>query len=264
MPPSKQSTKTQIQSPKKDGPVIYLVTFRGQYLNGNTEGGRSGFVNYETTVRMSEAMVDFNSQSIFAGVLAPTIMPQRYPDYRSLSTFEVVKTVREDGAPITNIKQLNRAELESLVVREKLPINLAIFKDSEDLRQAILNCAKDKTKFLQQQKAQAPKLIERDKFVNEALALNPAPTLDGKEDTAAQVNSEPTLDEILKTKDALDKKAKAAKAIDPNLDPYDTPDTDKTLGSYKGGRELMTDVLSKDEFPDGRHSIDGAPVDVGF
>lgn len=262
MPPAKTTPATKA-TPKKPS-NIYLVTFRGQYLNGNTEGGRSGFVNYQTTVKMTEEMVEFNAQSIFAGVLASTIMPQRYEDFRSLVTFNVVKTVREDGQPITNIKLLNRAELEDLIRRERMAVNVALYKDDEDLRQAILNYAKDKPKFLKLQQGLAPQLIERDKFAGEALALN-APELEqqDKNDVNKTVTNQPTLAEVVATKEKLDKKAKE-KAIDRSLAAYDTPDTNKAKTDFVAGDQLMTDVLSQDEFPDGRHTIDGEPVNVGF
>lgn len=254
-----------IQSPPKKQSDIYLVTFRGEYLSGNTEGGRSGFVAYETTVKMTKDMVEFNAQSIFAGVLAQTIMPKRFSDFRHLSTFNVVKTVREDGEEITNIKLLNRGELADLVERSKLPINLALYKDDEDLRQAILSCAKDKKKFLELQKQNAPKLIERDKYVAEALALNTDDELNG-EDAAKTVNNAPSLKDVLDTKEQLDKKARdAARELNKELDPYDTPDTDENKKSYSGGQKLMTDKLDQDTFPDGRHMVDGKEQDLaGF
>jgi len=255
------ATPTLANPPKKSN--IHLVTFRGQYLNGDTSGGRSGFANYETTVRMTQEMVEFNAQSIFLAVLAPVIMPQRYEDYRSLSTYHVVRTVREDGQPITNIKLLNRAELDDLVRREGLPINLAIYKDDEDLRQAILTCAKDPQTFKQVQSKLAPKLIERDMYVSEALALNAIENEGNTEDVNKVVVNRPSLDDVLETKEQLEKKAKKRKA-DAALAPYDTPDTDKSKKDYKGGSELMTDKLDTDEFPDGRHTIDGEPVNVGF
>lgn len=259
-----ETAPTPIQSPPKQQSNLYLVTFRGQYLNGNTDAGRSGFVNYETTVKMTEQMVEFNAQSIFAAVLAPVVMPQRYDDFRHLSTFHVVKTVREDGKQISNIKLLCRAELEDLVRREKLPVNLAVYKDDEDLRQAILLCGSDKVKFLKLQKLQAPKLIERDKYVSEALSLNAPELTDPKNDVSRTINSQPSLQDVLETKRALDKKAKEQKAIDKTLDPYDTPDVNKADNEYKGGQALMKDVLDQDEFPDGRHQVDGENVDVGF
>lgn len=263
MPPAPKTQPKPIEAPKKQGPPLYLVTFRGQYLNGNTEGGRSGFVNYETTVMMEEDMVEFNAQSIFAGVLAPIIMPQRFPDYRSLSTFNVVKTVREDGKPITNIKLLNRAELENLITREKLPINRGIYKDDEDLRQAILECAKDRQRFLHSQKKKEPSLIERDKFTSRALALNTITSTDDKEDANKTVNNQPTLDQVLDAERIAKEREKLRKQ-NKDLPAYDTPDIDKDHKAYSGGAQIMTDKLDQDEFPDGRHTVDGEPVNIGF
>lgn len=254
-------SKTQAPPALKSN--IHLVTFRGQYLNGDTSGGRSGFANYEITVRMTQEMVEFNAQSIFVAVLAPVLMPQRYEDYRSLSTYHVVRTVREDGQPITNIELLNRAELDDLVRREGLPINLALYKDDADLRQAILACAKDPKMFKQVQSKLAPKMIERDVYVSEALALNAIENEGNAEDVNKIIVNRPSLTAVLETKEQLEKKAKKRKT-DATLDPYDTPDIDKSKNEYKGGNELMTDKLSTDEFPDGRHTIDGEPINVGF
>lgn len=257
MPPAKTQTKQPtIKSTPKQQQPIYRVTFRGQYINGNTEAGKSGFVNYETTVRMEEDAANYNAQSIFAAQIAPIIMPRRFPDYRGLYTFEVIQVEREDGEPITNIFLLNFAELEALIIREKLPIHVALYKDQASLRDAILEYAKDKVSFLKGQQGQFGRLTERDQYLASSLALN----LDDEQLHDTPVLHTPSLDEVIKTKEVNDKRAKEkAKQINKNLPRYTDNDTDAQK-EYDGGERLVTDKLDNDEFPDGRHTIDGKPV----
>jgi hypothetical protein len=156
--------------------VIYFITFIGVYFNAKTPGENA--CNYEIEVPISheqlmrtytiripidpknkndlpykeKKIIADSPLSLFRRDYAPIVMPQKYPDYQALQTFEI-KSVRSTHPEMLkeNIALMNFQSLVNYIEERELEIEPALYDDAGSLRYAIQQYKTDREGFLSMQ-----------------------------------------------------------------------------------------------------------------
>jgi ribosomal protein S24E len=153
--------------------IIYFITFIGIYFNAKTPGENA--CNYEIEVPISheqlmrtytvripvsptnkndlpykeKKIIADSPLSLFRRDYAPIVMPNKYPDYQALQTFEI-KSVRSTHPEMLkeNIALMNFQKLTEYIGERELEIEPALYDDAGSLRAAIQQYKTDKEGFL--------------------------------------------------------------------------------------------------------------------
>lgn len=175
--------------------VIYFVTYSGIYYNAKTPGENA--CNYEIEIPISHEqllrtyaikipieakkgekpwkekwIIADSPLSLFRRDYAPIVMPEKYPDFQALATFEI-KAVRSTHPQMLkeNIALMNFQGLVDYIEERDLEIEPGLYDDPGSLRDAIKRYKHDREGFLttqeQTQKRKGKKVVQ----VNIAKAL---------------------------------------------------------------------------------------------
>jgi hypothetical protein len=153
--------------------IIYFITFIGVYFNAKTPGENA--CNYEIEVPISheqlmrtysikipidpknkndlpykeKKIIADSPLSLFRRDYAPIVMPQKYPDYQALQTFEI-KSVRSTHPDMLkeNIALMNFQSLVNYIEERELEIETGLYDDTGSLRNAIQQYKTDREGFL--------------------------------------------------------------------------------------------------------------------
>lgn len=168
---NKTKTRRELALSKAER-AVYHIVIQGQYHC--TEQGRAITKPYSVTVKMTGKHVAAGALSLFKNDVAPTVMPARYPDYQGLYTHEIVGHTVPEAPELEgqNLVLLNRTELLAFIEDEDLPIQPELFaKDTDQLRQAVMDCLENEDAFLKAQAMFAES--GRNGFKSELADLNP-------------------------------------------------------------------------------------------
>lgn len=245
---------------KNESDTVYKMSFSGSYFSNdnNAVGGTKAFG--PITIRMNERMVKEGPLSVFKNEIVPRRFPTIFTDFVEIATYKLNRTDTEDGSPIKNINLMNRAELEALIKNEEdVMIDIALYKNAEELRQALFDFIEDESGFLYNQSIRRTKISATAKLVPDILELNPDLVEDTKliaTDDDVVHNEIPSLADILVTKKKIEleearAEAKAAMARDINTTGVDI-NTAKNV-QVRGA----VDTISQDTFPDGKPTYAG-------
>lgn len=165
--------------------VIYQLRLVGLYFAAAPEGTK--YCPFDIKVRMDSSMTeDDMAIAVFKRLIAPTLMKRKYPDYLGLAECTIAESMREDGKPIDNIFLMTRKQLEEYIEDEpKLDdIDVDLYEDDPSLRQAVVDCRKDRDAFVKMQDITRSRKGEKLSLKNAAMRLNdswakdaPAPTI---------------------------------------------------------------------------------------
>lgn len=168
---------------------IYRLRLVGLYFGASTDGTK--YCPFDVTVRLDNTMTeDEMAIAVFKRLLAPTLMKRKYPDYLGLAECIIAESEREDGKPIDNIFLMTRRQLEAFIEDDdKLDvIDVDLYEDDPALRQAVVDCRKDRESFIKMQEIATARRGGKISMKNAAMRLNeawdedaPAPTIDPAE-----------------------------------------------------------------------------------
>lgn len=159
---------------KKTKEKVYDVTIAGEY-HAATEKGNE-LRPYEITVAMNQEHKDNGFLSVFKNLVAPRAMKQKYPDYNgSLHTHRLISAVdRDDPNGIPDDPSLmNMAQLFAFIEKNDLPVDADLYKDEDDLKQAVIECLQDEDGFEQAQNKRREVRGESVKLQKSLADLNP-------------------------------------------------------------------------------------------
>lgn len=130
---------------------IYEVTIAGQYYGFN--GGKKSISNYEVTVKLDGNAKELGFLSVARNKILPRALQARYPDYKRFRTHHIMNVVdlTNNGAPVKEIGLMNRKQICAWVTSRKLPIELDLYPEVSDLRQAVKAFRDNKELFLKNQ-----------------------------------------------------------------------------------------------------------------
>jgi len=159
---------------KKPKSTIYAVTIAGEYFAAVTNGNE--LRPYEVTVNMSEAHKQAGFLSTFKNLVAARVMPIQYPNYggglashRIISVFD---TANPD-AIINDPTLMTLPQLVAFIEKNGLPVTLALYKDEDDLKQAVVDCLEDEETFIEAQDKRQDLRGADIALANELAELNP-------------------------------------------------------------------------------------------
>lgn len=96
---------------------------------------------YKVMVTMPDRQVEKGAMHQFLRNYAPRLMPALYPDFQNLFTFDIVEaTCSNPDKEANNIQVMSREALANYVTELELPIDLELYVESAELRQAIVEC----------------------------------------------------------------------------------------------------------------------------
>lgn len=130
----------------------YEITFEGDYFAA-AKGGLE-LRPYNVTLTMNEEHRQAGFLSVFKNVAAPALMRKKYPDYAdALATHRVVaiKDLAQPDLVIDDPKLMTFAEVIAFVSKNALPVNLTLYKDEDELKQAVVECLEDEDAFVEAQ-----------------------------------------------------------------------------------------------------------------
>lgn len=143
---------SQYQAVKGD---VFSVTIEGEYYahrNGNKTTGR-----YEVTLKMDETAKRMGFLSVARNKLLPRALKAKYPDYKRFRTHYITRVVNEtqNGAPVMEIALMNRKQLVSYIQKKKFKIQVDLYPEVSDLRQAIRSYRDNREMFDKMQEKRA-------------------------------------------------------------------------------------------------------------
>lgn len=160
----------KVKKKQADQQTIYRVTIKG--LAKVSIGKDVALEPYEVTVRMNEAMIQNGPLSSWRNYLAPKLLPKIIPHFQRVRTQEIIDAVREDGEPIDNINVMSFSQLAEYVDLAELPVNVDIYNDAGELRDAIKQCQENEEAFTMSQKRLALRRGPEVQFQQSAEELN--------------------------------------------------------------------------------------------
>lgn len=149
MPKTKTRRKPKIAN-------VYEVTLHGiYYKEGGGSEGKAGFENYEITIKMNDKHKDAGFVSVFKNHVAGKLMPLHVKGYLGLYTHNLksVKNLTNPDAVNNDPTIMSLQELAGYVEYHELPIELGLYREREDLMQAVLDCEEDEDAFLKNQES---------------------------------------------------------------------------------------------------------------
>lgn len=117
---------------------VYAVTIRGRYYS--VAGPHvTEEQEYEETFNIDDETILMNGvRSTFVKYFATTeYMTAKYPKFVGFATFHIKDCEAHDGEPIDNIELMNRDMLDEYIEEEELDINVNLYEEAEELRNAI-------------------------------------------------------------------------------------------------------------------------------
>ena len=118
---------------------MWTLTIAGFY--GGKANGQYAEKPYKVVITMPDKQVVKGALSQFVKNYAPHLMPKLFYDYQNLFTFEIVDAIcNNEEKQAYNITVMSRASLIDFINDNELPIDLELYVDSADLRQAISEC----------------------------------------------------------------------------------------------------------------------------
>lgn len=240
-------------------PVIYVVDFFGSYYT--QEGTRDTVKNFELkNVKLNERMVNAGPLSCLKNEIAPTVMPRLYPDFKGLRKYHLGDAKRQDGQPITNIHLMNYAMIKALIKKDNLPIDISLYKNVEQLKQAVLDLVHDQLGFLRIQSERKKTMDPTAMLAAGIRELNPE--LFGENiDVGNQIidpATVPSIYAVLQTKAQIEmQELRDAVLVDTNTTGY-AGVTDPRMNEQQV--RGMIDQPGGDSFPDGVPTEGGRPI----
>lgn len=127
---------------------IYSVTIKGRYYA--VAGPHvTEELEYEETFNIDDETIALNGvRSTFVKYFATAeYMTAKYPKFVGFATFHIKNSEAQDGEPITNIELMNREMLDEFIEEEELDIDINLYEEAEELRNAIRLCESDPTGY---------------------------------------------------------------------------------------------------------------------
>lgn len=133
---------------KKTKEKVYGVRIAGDY-HAATEKGNE-LKPYDITVAMNDEHKSAGFLSVFKNLVAPRAMRQEYPDYADhLHTHRIISVVDRDDPDAfpddPNLMTLN--QLYAFIEKNDLPVEPDLYKDEDELKQAVIECLQDEDTF---------------------------------------------------------------------------------------------------------------------
>lgn len=165
---------------------IYEVTIAGQYYGFN--GGKKSISNYEVTVKLDGNAKELGFLSVARNKILPRALQARYPDYKRFRTHHIMNVVdlTNNGAPVKEIGLMNRKQICAWVTSRKLPIELDLYPEVSDLRQAVKAFRDNKELFLKNQATRQERYGPELKTMRAIDELNP--DLDKQNSTSSEIS----------------------------------------------------------------------------
>lgn len=221
---------------KKPKPTVYEVTIAGEYFAAVTNGNE--LRAYQVTVKMSQAHKEAGFLSTFKNLVADRVMRTQYPDYGGgLASHRIVSVfdTANPDAIINDPTLMTLPQLIAFIEKNGLPVTLALYKDEDDLKQAVVDCLDDEETFVEAQDKRQNLRGADIALANELAELNPGMNTLSATPTSAVADSKKV--DITKVPDATE--------VDTPVKP--TPakeDTDRvTIDNTKGKSTTVQDDL---------------------
>lgn len=247
--------------------VVYLITFSGAYHTLDSSSERIKTFD-PITLKMTQRMAMEGPLSVFKNEFAPVVFPKMYSDFKMLYKYRVDSTVREDGQPVTDLNLMNRGEITSVIVRENLPINVALYKNADALREALIRYIEDETGFAREQHFKTQTLNKTARIAASFQDLNPDVfgIVQKAQDAELQnkIVNQPGLYDVLATKNAVDAIAAQEGLIVSEVNTTGIPSNQ--IGLMAGGvvptqqPRGYIENAALDQFPDGVPKQGGKPI----
>jgi hypothetical protein len=206
-------TPTQPKKKQQIDDTVYTITFGGVYL-ARGSGSTDSLIEkpYKITAKMTHAHVNqHGAKSTFKRFIAPKLMPLKYPDYSSLSTYHIIESSCDKPDLLAaNVNVLSREGLISYIESEQLPVNVHLYDDTDALRQAIIQCNAEPEVYEKNQAALEAKQGPHLKVKDDVLRLNEDFDLDADGEISDDIKAlaekdAQTPNQKLKEKDKEDK-----------------------------------------------------------
>jgi hypothetical protein len=168
---------------------VYEVTIEGEY-HAHTKDGNV-LKPYSVSIKLGEEHKQAGFLSVFKNLVAGKVMKQKYPDYADgLYTHRLVKVVDlSDPESIPKDPSLmNLAQLTAFIQHNELPVQIGLYKDEDELRQAVIECLEDEEVFTQNQEKRKEVRGRDLELTNSLNELNPEFGL-GLSTTAAEAEA---------------------------------------------------------------------------
>lgn len=152
--------------------TVYTIKFGGNYFANDVDGLTQKA--YTLTVKMKHEHVNKEgAKSVFKNVIAPKLMPQKYPDYVSLATYHILASECDRPELLEgNLKLLTTDGLLSYIENEELDINVHLYDNEDDLRNAIISYQEDPDMYQKAEEILAAKLGKKLELKGDVLSLN--------------------------------------------------------------------------------------------
>lgn len=133
---------------KTAGANIYEVTVEGHFVCN--KGTKVELEPYRETARCNDRHRDAGFLSVFKNHILPEVLPKKHPGYTGLYTHNLVSVVNltNPNAAINDPDLMSLEELVGFVKSADLPLELGLYQDAADLRQAIKDYYEDPEAFL--------------------------------------------------------------------------------------------------------------------
>lgn len=162
----------------------YSVEMSGLYFAHSDKG--SELKKYVEQFNIDDEIIkETGVKSSFARFWAPEYMPDKYPDYIALSTFFVTNCSADDGEPVTNIELMNHVMILEHIDEEGYDIDVELYFDDDELREAIRTIEDDPTGFASQQDLLSKRRGQTVNVKSAMMRLNPPKTADKKTPVAS-------------------------------------------------------------------------------
>lgn len=127
---------------------LYRVTVAGEYLAAIQ--GRIETRTYKETATLNENHKEAGFLSVMKNHFLPPALKQKYPAFQGLHTHEIVDVVdlENPGEPMEDPTLMNLSQLVGFIKENDLPIEIALYGDTDALRQAVIEYHEDEAAFL--------------------------------------------------------------------------------------------------------------------
>jgi len=207
----------------------YLITVSG--LANVEQDGTQKRVPYSLRSKINGVHVKAGALHTFVKYIAPVEMPKHFPGYNSLATHELtgVECPANPDYITSNPSLLANDKLHQFIEDNDLPIQVELYDDYGQLRQAILECLEDEQSFEKNQDMLRAKRGPTVQLRRMALELNaegstvvapPAETKKqaAKENKEIEATAAPPTGETTEPKKSKRKAASTANESDDTLD----------------------------------------------
>ncbi len=130
---------------------LYEVRVSGTYYGNN--GGMKVTESYDETFTMNEEAKKFGFLSAIRNFLLEERLKGKYKNYKRFRTHYItdVTNITSPGKPVMELALMNRAQVVKYIKQKDLPINIDLYPEISDLRQAVKSYHEGKETFLEYQ-----------------------------------------------------------------------------------------------------------------